>query len=124
MKGQDMGEAARQEGTSVSKDRSKRTRKILSKKERENLVKSLKEVDPMVLTTVTNSKLCEQSYFSEMLTNLVDCLFADNHKLAKDIITNHQAQFGVIYIKCKQEVDPYIICKSSCNGNNTAAHSC
>ena len=71
----------RREGTRVSEDKSevsvaakKRTRKILSKKERESLVQHLSEVDPMVLTAVTNSRLREQSYFSEMLMNLVDCL--------------------------------------------------
>ena len=82
--------------TRVSEDKSegsvaakKRTRRILSKKERESLVQHLNEMDPMVLTAVTNSKLRKQSYFSETLMNLVDCLFADNHQLAEDIVTNH-----------------------------------
>ena len=62
----------------------------------------------MVLAAVANNKLCEQSYFSEKLTNLVDSLFADEHKLLEDIVANHQARFGKLYFKCKQEVDPYL----------------
>ena len=67
----------------------KRSRKVLSKKERESLVKCVNNVDTVVLTAVINSKLCEQSYFSENLTKLTDTLFADNLKLVEDIITNH-----------------------------------
>ena len=86
----------------------KRSRKVLSKKERESLVKCVSNVDTVVLTAVINSKLCEQSYFSENLTKLADTLFADNLKLVEDIITNHQAHFGELYLKCKKGVDPYL----------------
>ena len=86
----------------------KRTRKVLSKKERENFVKCVNNVDTSVLTTVVSNKLREQSYFSENLTKLVDTLFADNHKLVEDILTNHRAHFGELYLKCKHEVDPYL----------------
>ena len=106
---------SRQEGTCLSEDKDegsvaakKRTCKILSKKERESLIKHLNEVDPMVLTAVANSKLREQSYFSELLMSLVDGLFTDNYQLAEDIITNHQTHFSVLYVKCKQEVDSYL----------------
>ena len=84
---------AMQEGTATSEDQGessvttkKRMRKILNKKERESLVKHLSEVDPLILTTVTNSKLRDQLFFSDALVNLVDTLFADNHQLTEDII--------------------------------------
>ena len=81
IKAQSAMREVRQEGTCVSEDKSegsvaakKRTHRILSKKERESLVQHLNEVDPMVLTAVTNSKLREQSYFSETLMNLVSII--------------------------------------------------
>ena len=57
---------------------------------------------------LANRKLRKQSYFSETLMNLVDSLFADDHQLAEDIVNNHQTNFCVLYVKCKQEVDPYL----------------
>ena len=84
------------------------TQKVLSKKERESLVECVNNVDTLVLTTVISSKLREQSYFSENLIKLVDTLFADNHKLVKNILTNHQAYFGELYLQCKQGADLYL----------------
>ena len=86
----------------------KHTRKVLNKKERESLAERVNNVDTLVLTTVISSKLREQSYFSENLTKLVDTLFADNHKLVEDILTNHRAHFGELYLQCKQGADPYL----------------
>ena len=57
---------------------------------------------------LANSKLREQSYFSETLMNLVDSLFADDHQLAEDIVNSHQTNFCILYVKCKQEVDSYL----------------
>ena len=90
------------------KNSKKWTRKALSKKEREKLIKCLNEVNPKVLTALANSKLCKQSSFSETLINLVDSLIADDHQLAEDIVNNHQKNLCVFYVKCKQEVDPYL----------------
>lgn len=86
----------------------KRTRKVLTKRERENLVRHVSEMDPLILTAVTNAKLHEQSFFSDALVHLVDILFADHHHLVEDILKNHQKHFGELYFKCKQEVDPYL----------------
>jgi len=75
----------------AAKNSKKWTRKALSKKEREKLIKCLNEVNPKVLTALANSKLHEQSYFSETLINLVDSLIADDQQLAEDIINNQSS---------------------------------
>ena len=71
-------------------------------------MKHVSEVDPLILTAVTNAKLREQSFFSDSLVRLVDVLFADHHQLVEDILKNHQKHFGELYLKCKQEVDSYL----------------
>jgi len=84
----------------------KRTRKTLSKKERQALVDYISKVDLSLLSDVVRIKLGEQC-LADHLQTFADALFGQEI-LIRDILLHHRVRFGELYIQCKEESDPFL----------------